>query len=75
MLHNKPKFWGVTSIGERGQIVIPVKLREELGIDKGDQFVIINKGKLIGLIREKEMTSMLKEWIGNIEEMKSNETE
>ena len=75
MLHNKPKFWGVTSIGERGQIVIPVKLREELGIDKGDQFVIINKGKLIGLIREKEMTSMLKEWIGNIEEMKNNETE
>ncbi len=74
MLNGKPKFWGVASIGERGQIVIPVKLREELGIDKSDQFVIINKGKMIGLIREKEMTSMLKEWIENIEEMKNNET-
>jgi len=73
MFHKKPKMWGVTTIGEKGQIVIPSKLREELGLDKGDQFVVVTKDKFIGLIREKDMTGMLREWLDTIEDMKNDE--
>lgn len=73
MFHKKPKLWGVTTIGEKGQIVIPSKLREELAIDKGDQFIVVTKEKFIGLIREQDMTGMLREWIEKIEDMKNNE--
>lgn len=71
MFHDKPQIWGVTTIGERGQIVIPVKAREELHLEKGDQLVVISKGhKFIGLIKEVEMTGMLKSWLEEIEEAK-----
>jgi AbrB family looped-hinge helix DNA binding protein len=72
MLHENPKIWGVTSIGERGQLVIPAKLREEFGIKKGEEFVVVTKksGKVIMLMPEKEMTKMLKGAIEKIENLK-----
>jgi AbrB family looped-hinge helix DNA binding protein len=73
MFHDKPKMWGVTTIGEKGQVVIPCKLREELGIDKGDQFVVVTKDSFVGLIREKDMTSMLHDWIDKIEDSKNSD--
>ena len=74
MFHKaKPKMWGVTTIGEKGQVVIPSKLREELSLDKGDQFVVVTKDNFIGLIREKDMTGMLRDWLDNIEDMKHHE--
>jgi len=72
MFHEEPQIWGVTTIGERGQIVIPVKAREELHLEKGDQLVVISKGhKFVCLIKESEMTKMLKSWLDEIEEAKS----
>ena len=53
--------------------MIPSKLREELNLDKGDQFVVVTKDKFIGLIREKDMTGMLREWLDSIEDMKQHE--
>ncbi|MFH1946801.1 MAG: AbrB/MazE/SpoVT family DNA-binding domain-containing protein [Candidatus Magasanikbacteria bacterium] len=37
-------FFGTTSIGERGQIVMPKKLRDKLKLKKGDSFVVMQKG-------------------------------
>ncbi len=34
------KILGTTTIGERGQVVIPASAREELGIQAGDKFVV-----------------------------------
>ncbi len=51
---------GTTSIGERGQIVIPKEARDTLKIKTGDKFlVVIHYGKMI-LVREDEMRSMIK---------------
>lgn len=41
---------GTTSLGERGQIVIPKKVRTKLGFTKGDNFLVIEKGPVIVLI-------------------------
>lgn len=71
MFHEKPQIWGVTTVGERGQVVIPVKAREELHLEKGDQLVVISKGhKMAGLIKESEITGMLKSWLEEIEGLK-----
>ena len=73
MFHTKPKIWGVTTVGERGQVVIPVKVREEMGLGKGDQLVVISKGnKFIGLVKESEITGMLRSWLDEIEGLKQD---
>ncbi|SMQ83755.1 looped-hinge helix DNA binding domain-containing protein, AbrB family [Bacillus sp. OV166] len=36
MMMNHGKIFGTTSMGERGQLVIPSEAREELGIKSGD---------------------------------------
>ena len=51
---------GTTSIGERGQVVIPKEARDSLNIKTGDKFLVITHyGKLV-LIKETEMRSMIK---------------
>ncbi|MDF2558408.1 MAG: AbrB family DNA-binding protein [Bacillales bacterium] len=50
------KMYGTTSIGERGQVVIPSDAREELGIEAGDKFVVFgspNKGSVLLIKSEK----------------------
>lgn len=71
MFHEKPHIWGVTTIGERGQIVIPAVIREKMQLEKGDKLVVISKGlKFIGLVKESEMTGILKAWLKQIETLK-----
>ncbi|MCX6780035.1 MAG: AbrB/MazE/SpoVT family DNA-binding domain-containing protein [Candidatus Magasanikbacteria bacterium] len=54
------EFLGTTSIGERGQVVIPKEARERLNIKTGDKFLVVGHyGKLI-LLSEKEMKDMVK---------------
>jgi len=35
-----PKLIGATTVGERGQIVVPVDARDELGINAGDKLLV-----------------------------------
>ena len=34
------KLFGVTTIGERGQVVVPGEARQEMDIKKGDKFIV-----------------------------------
>ena len=72
MFHKKPKMYGVSSLGERGQIVVPAKMREDMGLEKGDNFVFVSKDHFIGMIREDDMTGFLKEMLGQIEDFKKD---
>lgn len=42
---NHGKIFGTTSIGERGQVVIPSEAREELGIKAGEKFVVFGDAR------------------------------
>lgn len=42
---NHGKIFGTTSMGERGQVVIPAEAREELGIHPGEKFVVFGDAK------------------------------
>lgn len=46
----------VTTMGERGQVVIPQGVREELGLGKGAKFTIMANGELIILQRMRNPT-------------------
>ena len=38
----KPEFQGSTTVGERGQIVLPAELRKKHGIKPGDKLLVIS---------------------------------
>ncbi|AGK55352.1 AbrB/MazE/SpoVT family DNA-binding domain-containing protein [Bacillus sp. 1NLA3E] len=42
---NHGKIFGTTSVGERGQVVIPAEAREELNIKPGEKFVVFGDAR------------------------------
>ena len=48
---NKDKYVGISKVGEKGQIVIPKSIREELEIKPGDNLIVLgNKEEGIRII-------------------------
>jgi len=37
------KCYGSTTVGERGQIVVPAEARQELGLDPGDKLLVFGR--------------------------------
>jgi AbrB family looped-hinge helix DNA binding protein len=70
------KFYGSTTVGERGQIVLPVSLRRELDINKGDTLIVIGNThvKHIMIFKENTMDKYLETISETITELKSKIT-
>jgi AbrB family looped-hinge helix DNA binding protein len=49
---------GVTTVGERGQIVIPKNIRDQLKINKGSQFLMIFNSEGLMLVTLESMKKM-----------------
>lgn len=60
----------ITTMGEKGQIVIPQSLREELGIKPKMKFVVFGQGDVIVLKRLK-FEDAQREWDAIFERMRS----
>ncbi len=73
--HTDHKLYGTTTIGSRGQIVIPAGARKDLNIKTGDQFVVTGKfGKILGLIKTDdldEFVAMIMQHVSD-EDVKNN---
>lgn len=41
----------VATVGERGQMVIPQHFRQEIGLHKGDKFMVLQRGDMLVLKR------------------------
>lgn len=39
------RFYGTTTIGEKGQMVIPVEAREAMKLNKGDKLLVFGMGQ------------------------------
>jgi len=67
------KFYGSATVGERGQIVLPAKLREDFDIKKGDMLVVVGNAETyrIGLVNPEAMSTFLDEMSKQIDTMKS----
>jgi len=64
-------FYGTTVIGERGQIVIPAKAREDFRLEKGEQLLVFGMGKnviaLVKIEQVKEFASDLSKKLKSLE--------
>ena len=45
-----PKFYGAVTVGERGQIVIPIEARKELGLEPGNKLLVFGDRHRAGLM-------------------------
>jgi len=46
----KHQFYGTASVGERGQIVLPVELRKAFDIKKGDKLLVIGHTHAMNIV-------------------------
>ena len=66
-LGEKDKVYGTTTVGERGQIVIPVEARKELDLKPGDHLIVMGKlGKALGLFKVEHLQEMISTIMNNI---------
>lgn len=73
---NKEYECGTAKLGERGQIVIPKAIREELGLKQGDNLILLgNKEEGIRIINANSLEELaeivLKEKITEVQVMKN----
>ena len=67
------KMYGTTSIGERGQVVIPSEAREELQIEAGEKFVVFGskqKGAVI-LVKAEKFNKMASIYLAKSKEFEA----
>lgn len=68
MFLKKITFGGITSIGEKGQVVIPSEARKSLKLNKGDKLIVLLKGeKFLVLVKADEISKELKKWLSKLE--------
>jgi AbrB family looped-hinge helix DNA binding protein len=54
--HKDDKFYGTTTLGARGQVVIPAQARKDLKLKPGDHLVVMGKFKrALGLIKSDQL--------------------
>lgn len=74
MMHCSPnnfKFYGLTTAGERGQIVIPKEVRVAMKIRPGNKFFIfVHDGEIIAMIKPEKFNSLIKEMTGVLKKIK-----
>jgi AbrB family looped-hinge helix DNA binding protein len=77
-LFSKDKLYGTTTMGARGQVVIPVEARKDLNLQPGDHLLVMGKfGKALGLVKTEHMQEIIaiimKQIVGTSEEEKFKE--
>jgi AbrB family looped-hinge helix DNA binding protein len=71
---NVPKFYGATTVGERGQVVIPAEARRDFGITPATKLLVFGSQGHGGLMLTKaetfsEFISTATEKLAHLEEM------
>ena len=66
-MQSQDKLYGTTTMGARGQLVIPAEARKELKLKPGDQMVVMGKfGKVLGLMKTEEMSAFVETIMKNL---------
>lgn len=53
------EFYGSSTVGERGQIVIPQSAREKMKISHGDKYVFFGTESMLYLVKSNELDGLL----------------
>jgi AbrB family looped-hinge helix DNA binding protein len=71
-----PKFYGSTTVGERGQVVIPSEARRDLGIAHADKLLVFGDRHGVFFARAESLTGFMtkaKGMLAQIEESVNDE--
>lgn len=70
---NSSTFYGLATVGAKGQIVIPAKAREALGIESGDSLVIIGIREhcMLGIAPVSSVETMMAELAKKLDHMRA----
>jgi AbrB family looped-hinge helix DNA binding protein len=70
-MHEK-KLYGTATVGTKGQIVIPVDAREELGIKEGDRLYVVGSHKgALGLFKEDMLEKFIEKMSIEVENLRA----
>jgi AbrB family looped-hinge helix DNA binding protein len=69
--------YGVATIGERGQIVIPAEARTELGLEPGDKVMIVRHFKMpaVMIMKISTMRQFLNDMAEHLDRVETREVE
>jgi len=57
---HSPKVCGTTTVGERGQVVIPAEIRKRMNLKRGDRLLVFCRfDQMIGLIRSDDLDQFI----------------
>ena len=64
-----PKIYGTTTVGERGQVVIPSAIRKKMKIESGDKLIVFTRhDKFIGLLKSDQLDDFLDKITSHVSE-------
>lgn len=65
--HAKGKVYGTTTVGARGQVVIPAEARKDMHLHSGDKLVVTSRfGKVLALIKANQVEGLISMIVDNI---------
>lgn len=57
--HSHKHFHGTTTLGEKGQVVIPMEARKAMGLKTGDKLLVFSMGKnMVALSKFEQLEAM-----------------
>jgi len=69
------KFVGAVTIGERGQIVIPVEARKEFGLEVGDKLLVFSRHHGIVLMKADHVMDYVERTLADLTEIRAAASE
>jgi AbrB family looped-hinge helix DNA binding protein len=66
-------FYGVATVGAKGQIVIPAEARKAFAIEPGDKLVIVGTGnrRMLGICPADEMSQFITEFTKHLDDIRT----
>jgi AbrB family looped-hinge helix DNA binding protein len=68
------EMFDMVTLGERGQVVIPQAIREQVGLKAGDKLMVVLKhGKMIGLLSPAACRDMVEQMTRQLDRLDSTD--
>ncbi len=66
------QFYGTVTLGEKGQVVIPIEARKAMGVDKGDKLLVFGMGcDMLALSKLSELEQFASHLSGRLDTIRS----
>jgi AbrB family looped-hinge helix DNA binding protein len=72
-MHHKTSFYGTTTVGTKGQVVIPAEAREDFDIKPGDKLIVLGlpERKMLGICSAETVEALLGELTDKLKKIRN----